>query len=68
MDTSQVQASIEAVNKLVKIAVSRNVRTFTQQVEVNTQLQRKGAGQQPSVDAVNAVAEPGVGEQIDLTA
>ncbi len=67
MDVSLVQSSIEAVNRLVALVVSRSVSM----VEDLSAVQVEGAAAPAAGSGAAPVerpAEPGLGEQVDLLA
>ena len=67
MDVNRVQSSIEAVNRLVALVVSRSVSM----VQDLAATQAEGVAA-PAADSgaapVERPAEPGLGEQVDLLA
>ena len=65
MDVTQVQSSIEAVNQLVALVVSRSVSMVQDMVAVNAEVAAASTAGQQSAELVRSV-EPGLGEQIDI--
>jgi len=65
MDVSQVQSSIEAVNQLVAMVVSRSTAMIQDMVAVDAKMAAADVAQQQSAEVAQSV-EPGLGEQIDL--
>lgn len=65
MDVTQVQSSIEAVNRLVALVVSRSVSMVQDVVAAEAELATQGAAKQQAAQMVPPV-EPGLGQQVDL--
>lgn len=63
MDTTQVQASIEAVNKLVTLVVSRSTEMVKAQVSTQARLQAIEAGLAP--EQIVKGMEEGLGNHFD---
>ena len=67
MDVTAVQSSIEAVNRLVALVVSRSVSMVQDLAAVEAEVATHRAAEQQAAQVVRSV-EPGLGEQIDLLA
>ena len=65
MDVTQVQSSIQAVNQLVALVVSRSTAMVQDLVAANAEIAAAAASQAQSAEVARSV-EPGVGQQIDL--
>jgi len=65
MDVTQVQSSIEAVNRVLAMVVARSVSMVQDLVAVEAKLAAAQAAEPQATQAVRP-AEPGLGEQIDL--
>jgi hypothetical protein len=58
MDVTQVQSSIEAVNRIVAMAVSRTTDMVQDQIAVNTQLKLSAPAAESSADTSSAGEQP----------
>lgn len=65
MDVTQVQSSIEAVNRVLAMVVARSVSMVQDLVTLEAELATAQAARQQAAQVVHSV-EPGLGEQIDL--
>ena len=65
MDVSSVQSSIEAVNQLVALVVSRSTSMVQDIIAADAEVTAAAATEQPSPEVARPV-EPGLGEQIDV--
>jgi len=65
MDVTQVQSSIEAVNRVLAMVVAQSVSMVQDLVAVEAELAAAQDARQQAAQVVRPV-EPGLGEQIDL--